>query len=210
MRKYVLVMIGFLVLSSAQAYAAPDRVGKFDAGISIAGAISTDSDINSAFFIGGNIAYGINQWVAIGFSGGWQEHGTDDATILGETFPGPDISGVPLFGDIIIRIPIEDQPFTPYGIVGIGTVLWDADESISSPSAILVQTEIKDAIAVKVGGGIDWFVNESWIVNFEAYYVFSQPDAEITVSVPGFSATESDELDLDYWTVGGGIKYLFG
>ena len=50
---------------------------------------------------------------------------------------------------------------------------------------------------------------EKWIVNFEAYYVFNQPDAEITVSVPGFSATESDELDLDYWTVGGGIKYLF-
>ena len=61
-------------------------------------------------------------------------------------------------------------------------------------------------LLIQVGGGFDWFVSNNVMLNFEAAYTFS--DIDTTLSVPGGSVTLND-LNSDYWTIGGGVKYLF-
>ena len=209
-RKLVM-MVMVLMLVSAVSYAAPDRTGTVDVGINVSGAIATDSDINSTVYVGGNIAYGVNQWLAVGFEGGWQTHSSNDATDSGITLFGPDFTAIPLFGDIIVRVPIENQQITLYGIVGLGTVIWDVDDASFNVAGVggTVKTKVDSTFATKAGGGFDWFINKNWIVNFEAAYVFNRPDVTSTASIGGVSVSAVDNTKLDYWTVGGGVKYLF-
>jgi outer membrane protein W len=128
----------------------------------------------------------------------------------GVTIAGPDITGVPLFADLIVRGHSEDRSWEPYGVLGLGTVIWSIDDTTASgATAGSVQTDIDTDFAVKLGGGVDWFINNNWILNFNAAYVFSSPEATVTATAAGTSATVTDEVDLDYWAIGGGVKYLF-
>lgn len=209
MRKLaMLFLIQALFIGSA--YAAPSRAGLNDVGLELAGMIPNDSANDSTIVVSSNISHGINDWFAVGFEAGWGEMGTDDVTGSGVTIAGPDITGVPLFGDLIVRGHSEDRSWEPYAVLGLGTVIWSIDDTTASGAAAgSVQTDIGTDFAVKLGGGIDWFLNNNWIVNINAAYVFSSPEATVTATASGSSATVTDEVDLDYWTVGGGVKYLF-
>ncbi|HTL71571.1 MAG TPA: OmpW family outer membrane protein [Candidatus Eisenbacteria bacterium] len=207
MFKKMLVVALFGLMTASAAYAAPDRTGKWDAGVSMAAAIPTDGDLDTAFQVGGTFAYGVNEWFAIGFSGAWQQQTVDAETVGTVSISEYDITGVPLFCDLIARFPTGDQQFNPYGVLGLGTVIWSVDDATatSGGSVLTAQTDVDTDFALKLGGGVDWFINQNWIINFEAAYVFSSPSADVTVS----GVTVSDDVDLDYWTVGGGVKYLF-
>ena len=209
-KKLILALLSLVIMTTA-AYAAPDRTGKWDAGVSVAGALSTDDEIDSTVQIGGNVAYGVTEWFAVGFEGGWQNHGSDDAAVAGTTIAGPDITGVPLFGDLIFRVPTGQEQFTPYGIVGLGVVVWDADDidAVILGVPVHAETDIDTEFAAKLGGGLDWFLNDNWILNFEVAYVFTNPNATATATGGGISVTVEDDVDLDYWTIGGGLKFVF-
>ena len=209
MRKLVMMFI-VLMLASTAVYAAPDRTGKIDAGITVSGAIPTDNSIDSTVYVGGNLAYGVCQWFAVGFSGGWQDHGSKDLDLGGgTTFLGPDFNAVPLFGDLIVRVPVEQQSFIPYGVVGLGSVIWNVADTRDT-AGNTYKTKVNDAFALKLGGGLDWFLNKNWILNFESAYVFNRPDVTLTASNGSTSASATvNQVKLDYWFVGGGVKYLF-
>lgn len=208
--KWMWMLVGFMAISTL-AVAAPERTGRWDAGVSVAGAIPSDGDIDGTTQVGGSVAYGVTEWFAVGFSGGWQNHDIEGTTNSGITVQGTEVTGVPLFGDLIFRVPTGDKPFTPYGVVGLGTVLWDIDDTTASAAGVPVSviTEVDTEFAVKLGGGIDWFLNDHWIVNFDAAYVFNNPNAVVTATVLGTSASTSENIDLDYWTIGGGLKFVF-
>jgi outer membrane protein W len=189
---------------TALAYAAPDRVGIWDAGVNVSGFIPGDNDTDNGVYVGGTFAYGVHQWIAIGVEAGWLETDIEEDTQLGLGDLG-ELHGNPLMADIIIRVPNPDQSFIPYGIVGIGVVFWDFDEGDTLES-LGVDVDIDTAFAVKIGGGIDWWLNANWILNFEASYVFN--DADVSVTVGG--APTTDDADLDYFQIGGGLKYMFG
>ena len=193
-----------LFLWSFNAYSAPDRTGKWDAGINVSGAIARDNDIDSTVYVGGNLAYGVTPWLALGIESGWTDFGTHLDLGNGVKVDAGDATGVPLLGDIILRVPIKDSEVTPYGVVGLGAIFWNFDESNLFKTAN-IQVDIKTSFAAKFGGGLDWFINDHWILNFEAAYVLA--DADVTAKVGGVSAT--DTTSADYWTIGGGIKYLF-
>jgi outer membrane protein W len=109
---------------------------------------------------------------------------------------------------MILRVPVGDSPVQPYGVVGLGAIFWNIDDTTSS-NGVTVTTDIDTAFGVKVGGGVDWFVNDHWIVNFNGAYVFNDADGTATASAGGATASVTEKFDLDYWTVGGGLKYLF-
>lgn len=206
-KKMALLLVVLLGCASA-AQAAPDRVGKWDVGVNVSGNFQTDSDINDGVGVEGSFSYGINSWLAVGFSGGWSGHSIDDATSAGITVHGADMNLFPLFGDIIFRVP-TDRAVVPYGVVGLGTVITNVDDTDTSVTGLTVQTDVDTAFAVKLGGGVDWFINENWIFNVQGNYVFYRPDVTETASISGVSISATDNLKFDYWNVGAGLKFVF-
>jgi opacity protein-like surface antigen len=199
------------ILAVSVVSAAPDRTNKTDIGVNVGAAIPSDSETDTALSVSGSVSHGFNEWFALGFSGGWENFGTDTTVIGNTTIPGPDITGVPLFADFIFRIPANETPLQGYGVVGLGTVIWSIDDVTATVGGVAVntQTDVDTEFAVKVGGGADWFLNENWAINFEAAYIFSNPEAEITASALGASDAAREEVDLDFWTATVGVKYLF-
>ena len=186
-----------------------DRTGKFEVGVDIAGTVLMDHMIGSAPFVGGKFAYGINKWLAIGFSAGWHNHGSDDINAEGVTFFGPDLTGIPLFGELILRLPPINDRAEFYGVAGFGTVLWDMDNTTDTIGTKYVM-KISNPFALKLGGGMDFFLNKNWIFNIESSYIFDRPDLKVIAHNGTTSFAENiNHVKLDYWTAGGTLKYLF-
>ena len=193
-KKSAMVFLSLIVVATA-AYATPDRVGKIDIGFNVSGAIPRDGDVDGAAYLGGSLAYGVTDWLALGVESGWVGFGESDSGI------NIDENAIPVFGDIILRVPTQSAA-KPYGLVGLGVIFWDVSSNISN-----VTVDVDTAFAAKFGGGVDWFVNDNWALNFEASYVVSSTDATARNTTTGASISTSG--DTDYWTVGGGLKYLF-
>jgi len=204
MLKKALLFITLAVSVTTFAYAAPDRVGLWDAGVNVSGILPEDNEINNTVYVGGTFAYGVHQWIALGVEAGWLQTHSEEDTVEGIGDLG-DLTGNPVMGDIIIRVPNPDQSFVPYAIIGIGVVVWDFTES-PVLEGLGVDVDVDTSFALKVGGGIDWWLNSNWILNFEASYVFT--DANVTVTAAGTSASE--DTGLQYFQIGAGLKYLFG
>lgn len=193
MRKVLFGLLVFSFIMSTPAFAAPDRAGKWDAGLNVSGVIPNDGDFDDSVYVGGTVSYGVNDWFAVGLESGWASPDVDNAA---------DVDMVPLLVDFIVRQPAQaDQPQVFYGVLGLGALFFSADSNIAG-----VNVDIDDAFGVKLGGGVDWFVNENWALNFEASYIFS--DASASASAGPIAA--SGDVDTDYWQIGGGIKYVFG
>lgn len=208
MRKASLLMFVLAFGVSSMALAAPERTGKTEVGVDLAAGISTDSEVNTATYFGGNVSWGLSEWLAIGASFGYQNFSSDDSTIAGVTIFGSDLSAYPLFADILLRAPMGDNPLVPYGLLGLGVIFWDASDTFTS-SGLVAKTDVDASFGIKVGGGVDWFLNDHWILNFNGSYVFSDSDAKTTVTGSGISSSLTERVDLDYWTIGGGLKYQF-
>ncbi len=189
----VLGLAQFLIIGAA--FAAPDRVGKTDIGFNLSGAIPTDSDVDSALYVGGSLAYGVSDWLALGVEAGWAGFGESDLGI------NIDEDAFPVFGDIILRVPTQSEA-KPYAVVGLGAIFWDVSSNLAN-----VTFDIETSFAAKFGAGVDWFMNDHWALNLEASYVASSADATATNTTTGASLSTSG--DTNYWMVGGGLKYLF-
>jgi opacity protein-like surface antigen len=166
-----------------------DRTYRWDAGLNLSGAVAGDEGIDDGVFIGGNVSYGFQPWFALGLEAGYQDTSTEN----------DDLSAVPIFVDGIFRFPNHQMnaPIVPYGVVGVGAIIWDYEgtDEISQ-----LDDNIDSSFAVKGGAGVDWFLNPNWALNLEIAYVYADDDIELT---------RTTRSDLDYWTVGGGIKYIF-
>lgn len=72
--------------------------------------------------------------------------------------------------------------WTPYVGAGV-TYFWVLDESNELPSLGLGadQADVSVSNAWGVGGqvGVDWFLNNDWLINFSARYVWLETDAEV-------------------------------
>jgi hypothetical protein len=190
------------LVGTAQVDAAPATTGKVDVGVNVSGVLHSDADTGNALGISGRAAYGLNEWVAVGLEVG--HYGGADVAV--EEVALGDLSGVAIFSDILLRFPNESQ-ILPYGVLGIGGVFWNFDDSDLVESAGL-ETKVDDSFAVKLGAGFDWFINEHWAINFEAAYVFADTTVHAVDSSTG-DTLGSEEGSLDHWVIGAGVKFLF-
>jgi opacity protein-like surface antigen len=181
-----------LFLGMSGASFAMDRTGRTDIGIYGAGALHDQSGVDDSGYLGGNFSYGMTPMFALGAEVGWQE----------ADIQGGEIGIVPIYGDLILRIPTGTSPFpawqealVPYGILGLGAVVTYIDREGNNPDDV--------AFGWKLGAGADWFLNNQWALNFEAAYHNSD---DVDDDTPA-TVTSLDELD--YWTVGGGLKFVF-
>ena len=169
---------------------APDRVGKWDMGLGIAGAMN-DSVEDAAYF-STSVSYGVTPYIALGVEAGWQE--SDGAEINEEM-----VGAVPILFDIIVRVPTVHESIVPYGVLGLGAIGVYATNEDGTGSR---QGDDVDDIGFgwKLGGGLDWFLNDRWIFNFEFGYLSAD------VELPTSSVTGGD---YDFWTIGVALKYVF-
>lgn len=209
------LLIGLMsVLFSLTASASPDRTGTVDLGFNVSGFLPDEGDYEAGLYYGGTLAYGINSWLAIGVEGGFSELDTDvNAASLGLTsFSGGEMTMMPLFGDVILRASTVHDAIDPYFVVGVGALFLDVDDVNATVGAlpVTIVSDVDTAFAVKVGGGVDWFLTDNWILNIEASYVFAESDVNASANVAGLSATSQlQDVSFDYWQFGGGLKYKF-
>jgi len=180
---------------------AEDLTGKVSVGAVAGGVFPKDSDIDDKWYAGGNLAYGINEFIALGVEVGYtswddEEGGTDYG----------DVQAIPLLVDVYLRYPIEmaENQVVPYMIGGIGVIFWDYEES-SLLSSNGITVDMDSELGIKVGAGVDYFITENLAINVEGSYVWS--DADMTVAA--FGSYASATIDTDFVSVNGGLKYYF-
>jgi outer membrane protein W len=187
------------------AFAVPNPTGKIDVGIGAAGLFGQDGGTNDTVFIPGAVNYGLNPNWAIGVSGGWADVEINGDNALGSRVDAGSETLIPLFFDILYRNHSEDRSWVPYFDLGLGALFVDhggnRDLNVNNLS-----THDNDGFAVKLAGGVDWFVTENWAYNLELGYILTDASADIVSNVNGSTV---DTIDLDFWYVGAGVKYRF-
>ncbi len=196
--KIMLVML-LAAASTATAYAAPDRAGKWDLGINVSAANQEDAE--TGLYIGGNTSYGVNPNLGLGVSAGHTsfELETDN---FGEDLGT--MNAVPIFFDIYARSNGQESDTVAYLVLGLGAVIWDFDEGSDIVEGYTVEAD--PSFAVKLGGGFDLFLAPNVALNFEAAYVFANTNVELQSA--GNNVFE-DETDANFWMAGAGLKFLF-
>ena len=189
-RILALTSLALIFAASNVFAAAPDRVGHAELGV-LGGGAFNDSGADDAGFIQAAWDYGVTPYIALGVEGGWQE--------ASGSFSSEDVGSVHIMGDIILRNPDWHDNLVPYGILGLGVIgQYVTDEDGGAPTNN--GNDVDDTgFGWKLGGGLDWFINPNWVLNFEVAWFSS------SVDLPGSSVANG----VDYWTVGGGIKFVF-
>lgn len=198
-----LVFVAFvLVPFTVHAEGVKDMTGKASVGVVTGTVFPKDSDIDNTWYvIGGNFAYGINEYLAVGAEVGyttWEDK--EDGIDYG------DIRAIPLLADVYLRYPTElgAQTVIPYAIGGIGVVFWEYDES-SLLEANSVVVDMDNSLGIKIGGGVDYFISESLALNLEGSYLWSDADA----SIAAFGTYTEATVDTDSFILTLGFKYYF-
>lgn len=202
--KRTLFVLLTLTLCTAHSYAGAERNQKVDLGFNLSGLSTSSNNIGESMLISAGVSYGMNDVLALGISGAYTEVGFKANPPLG-LVDGLDLRMTPIFGDIIFRVPTGELPFTPYAIFGLGVMLSQA-KGTDPLLARNANTRTHDAFASKLGGGLDWQINSKWSYNFETAYVLTGARLEI------YNTSTNQQIesnDLDFWYIGGGVKYLF-
>jgi opacity protein-like surface antigen len=111
------------------------------------------------------------------------------------TDPDPDVvTNNVKFSPIVVttnlKLYLLTGRFQPYGLVGVGLIAIDA----TTTSVIGVQThQTTGLLAVRFGGGLDFYLTRSWVLSAQADYVYSATDIET----------------LDIFNVGFGVSYRY-
>ena len=181
-----------MVLACASAFAAdaPDRVNKLDWGIEGGGVLTDGSGMDDAGFIQTNLSYGLTPWIAIGIEGGWWEANTSAAN-------NESIGVGEILGDIIVRVPTIHDKIVPYALFGMGYAGTYMQNEPATPAQQGADNS-DGSFAWKIGGGLDWFLNENWAANFEFGF-----------NGNGSSLPQASTNNSDFWSIVGGIKYIF-
>ncbi|HTL71507.1 MAG TPA: hypothetical protein VL404_09480 [Candidatus Eisenbacteria bacterium] len=207
MKKAVWLFFLPLLFAAAPAHAVytQDRMHRFEAALRAASMIPIDGDIDNTVNLEGAVNYGVWESLALGVSAGWGSTSFETSTgPAASRIQGGDVTIVPVFFDFIFRSRDRSHPYSFYGILGLGGLFTSLDED-GAVAASGLHAEAKDDFALKLGFGLDWFANENWIYNFELSHVFTGANILVTDA----TGNKIDDRELDYWYIGGGVKYLF-
>ncbi len=193
------LLLSFLLLGVMNyAFAQDESEQKWAISVLGGGIFPKEDDYGTTGFIGGRLTYDLTPNAAVGVESGWLNYKHEfNGTKYG------DVRGIPLLADLILKMPIEamDNKLVPYVLGGIGVLFWDYKEaSIVSDAGIDVEGDT--SFALKLGGGMDFFVSDQTALFVEGSYIFSNYDVETNVGGAGTA-------DTDAGFVGGGLKVRF-
>jgi outer membrane protein len=159
----------------------------------------------------GNLTWLPINWLSLEFTVGYAK--TDiNAEALGVSLEFGEFKQVPLLLTGRLHWWSSDSKFTFYGGGGIGYYLNDFEVSSLFASGIPslgvpgLSVDADDSFGFHLAVGLEYFVAQNWAFNLDLKYIWNE--ADITTTATGFSP-EKDELDLDAFVFGIGIKYYF-
>src|SRR3989338_6804453 len=133
LRSIVLAVVAvFLFCSIVYGAEGEETLGglfEYSGQIAVAGNVSgaiPKEDGDPTIFLGGYLSYDVLNCLGLGIESGWARW-TEEA---GGVDYGK-LTMVPLIGDIFLKAPIKEGQYkiVPYGVVGIGIIFWDFEES---------------------------------------------------------------------------------
>ncbi|HTL70353.1 MAG TPA: OmpW family outer membrane protein [Candidatus Eisenbacteria bacterium] len=178
--------------------------GNWEAGFDVAGAFPTDPQ--SEVLLTAELDRALNPQWALGVSVSWTDPNFKADGAGFTDLNAGSVTMIPVFFDIIYRFKTADKTLRPYFDLGVGGV-FASHHGQRDLNPNNLNAEAQDGFAMKFGLGVDWDAWEDWVWNVEGGYVWN--DASLTVR-SNVDNSETDNIDLDYWYLGGGLKYQFG
>ena len=189
-KRIFLVSIAMAAMCATAFAGAPDRVNALDWGLEGGFALTDGSGMDDAGYIQTNLSWGLTPWMAVGIEGGWWEANTSAAN-------NESIGVGQILGDFILRAPNVHDQIVPYAVLGLGYAGVYMQNEPSTPAQEGADND-DGSFAWKLGGGIDWFLNSNWAVNFE-----------LAFNGNGATMPQASTENADFWNLVGGIKYVF-
>ena len=198
-----LVSAGSVPAFAYEEYKGSSR-GDWEAGFIVSGMIPTDPQ--SEVMLTAELDRALNPQWALGVSVGWSDPNIKASGAGLSDINAGSVTMLPVFADLIYRFAPDSASVRPYLDLGLGGVFASHHgQRDLNPNGLNATSG--DGFAVKFGAGIDWDAWESWVWNLEGGYVWTNADVTIRSNV---NNAEVDSLDLDYFYLGGGLKYQFG
>ena len=179
-----------------QAADAPSSKGKWGFGVRGGVSVYTSNDIDdgdTAPMVSGIVTYGVTDWFTLGFNAEWEEH----------DIPGGDLQTVSLLPTVEFRTTFG--ALAPYLLVGYGVNL-NSFERDSSVKALGVNLDPDTTVAVKLGGGTDYFFTRAFAFNTELGWKFNDADSDVKV---GGTKVDSVGTDASAFSALFGFRYYF-
>jgi len=215
MRKRIVVVlcsVNLILLSSNFGFAQPPD-NNWGIGARISYYVPDDTTIDETkidpdegILIEGNLTWFPMKWLSLEFAGGYTETDVNiEEPGLSEEFG--ELEQIPLVLTGRVHWWSSDSNFTIYGGGGIGYYINDFSLSglvMSREPGLSVDAD--DSFGFHLAAGLEWFFSAKWAFNLDLKYVWNEADFDSTF--PG-EPTETEEIDLDAFVVGIGIKYYF-
>lgn len=174
-------------------------------GIGLSVSYAKPKDLESGIGFGVNFTHYLSPNLSIEFAA--ENYKFDDEE-EGITFG--EVTATPILGTIQFR---PQTPMNPYIGAGVGYYLLSYDESSTASDVCLFlfgedcTYDVDNTFAVHVSAGIDYPLNENLGLNIDIRYAIGNADATFKLPLSGISV--SDEVDIDYYKLGIGLKYWF-
>ncbi|MBU0571529.1 MAG: outer membrane beta-barrel protein [Candidatus Omnitrophica bacterium] len=170
-------------------------------GVAVSAFVPSGNEFQTGFYVGGQVSYDLAWFFGLGAECGYLQ-----SEIKGNGVNAGTFRGAPLLGDIILKVPMDMHSFvfTPYAIVGLGCLISNVQVGDEVTDNGTIETNVP--FLVKFGGGFDFVIHESVIINFEASYHYAQVDFNEKLINQTFGLGKTD-LNAGY--IGGGVKYRF-
>jgi outer membrane protein len=100
----------------------------------------------------------------------------------------------------------NSSDFTPYVGAGINYTNFFEEET-----AVADELELDDSWGLALEAGVDWKVDNNWLVSAQIWYLDIEPSATLTNvnTGPATGATASFDVELDPWVYMIGVGYKF-
>jgi len=219
MKRFILVTVLLAAVSVFTVHPAQavDLAGKWAVGARVSYADPIDDTVqgidvefDGTPLIEANLAYHFNSVFSIELGVGYLSSDIQ-VKASGVSLEFGEITQVPVLLTLRAHIPTGGS-IVPYVGAGVGYYFNDFDFSNlfnAAFAAIQVNNargEVDDSFGFHVNGGVDVFVTDSVALNLDLKYIWNQVD--FTFSAAGVAPVTS-EFDVDVFTAGVGLKFLF-
>ncbi len=207
-------VVAILVLVFSQISFAQDIEGKFGIGARVSYAndtkddyydfgVNIDVEADDAAMYGANLTYFVHRYFSFELSGDYYK--TDvDFSAPGASGEAGELTQIPIL--LSARRHLSTNPkVSPYVTVGIGYYINDFDANSTNAELYYgagADVDVEDSFGFHIGLGVEYFFSETFAVNLDFKYVWTEIEADLNVG-------GSEDFDVNPVFLGLGIKFYF-